>query len=147
MRKGVKTQLVNELAKREREIEEDKTRSDAVQKWAKDQREKINQSLKLEKIDKMERLQRALKNPKVRDLLLKVMNHKITQEQAFADIKSNPDLKKQMMSLTLTGTGTRKGGKSRVFRRKNKKTRSKSRRNAQYTRRHRKSSSRRSTRK
>jgi hypothetical protein len=39
------------------------------------------------------------------------------------------------------------GGKSRVFRRKNKTTRSKSRRNAQRTRRHRKSSTRRSTRK
>jgi len=40
-----------------------------------------------------------------------------------------------------------KGGKSRVFRRKNKKTTSKSKRNARRTQRHRKSSTRRSTRK
>lgn len=150
----LKTQLEYELAERQREEEQDRAHRSAWQDWAEKNRQKIDQSLKTEKSEKIKRLQRALENPEVKELLLKVMNKTLTQEQAqkqaFAAINSNSDLKKQMMGLTLKGTGTRKGGKSRVFRRKNKKTRSKSRRNAQYTqrtRRHRKSSTRRSTRK
>ena len=48
----------------------------------------------MEKLEKMKRLQRALENPKVGDLLLKVMNREITPQQAFDSINSNPDLKK-----------------------------------------------------
>jgi len=150
----LKTQLEYELAQRKIEEEQDRLHSLAVQSWAEKQRENKKLLVKQEKLEKMKRLHDALKNPKVGDLLLKVMNNTLTREQAqkqaFAAINSNPGLKKQMMSLTWTGTETRNGGKSRVFRRKNKKTRSKSRRNAQRTqrtRRHRKSSTRRSTRK
>lgn len=146
----LKKELENNLRESQKETEDDRLRSVAVQSWAEKQREKIDQSLKTEKLEKMKRIHDALKYPKVGYLLLKVMNKTLTQQQAFAAINSNPGLQKQMMSLTLKGTGTRNGGKSRVFRRKNKKTRSKSRRNAQRTqrtRRHRKSSTRRSTRK
>jgi hypothetical protein len=150
----LKTQLEYELAERQREEEQDRAHRSAWQDWAEKQRQKIDQSLKTEKSEKIKRLQRALENSEVEVLLLKVMNKTLTREQAFAAIISNPGLRKQMLGLTLkgtgTGTGTRNGGKSRVFRRKNKKTRSKSRRNVrrtQRTRRHRKSSTRRSTRK
>ena len=94
-------------------------------------------------------LNKALENPKVKDLLLKVRDRTISPKQVFDAIKENTDLKEQITTLTrpiskrVTGTG----GKSRVFRRKNKKTTSTSRRNARRTRRHRKSSTRRSTRK
>ena len=94
-----------------------------------------------------ELLKKALENSEVKELLFKVMKSNTTPQKAFADIKANPIFTENMMSLTLKG---KRGGKSRIFRRKNKKTRSKSRRNAQRTqrtRRHRKSSTRRSTRK
>jgi len=149
----LKTQLEYELAQRKIEEEQDRLHSLAVQSWAEKQRENKKLLVKQDKLEKMKRLHDALKNPKVGDLLFKVMNNTLTREQAqkqaFAAINSNPGLKKQMMSLTWTGTETR-GGKSRVFRRKNKKMTSKSRRNVRrtrHTRRHRKSSSRRSTRK
>ena len=149
----LKKELENNLRESQKEIEDDRLRSVAVQSWAEKQREKIDQSLKTEKLEKMKRIHYALKYPKVGYLLLKVMNKTLTREQAqkqaFAAINSNPDLKKQMLSLTLKGT-EKLGGKSRVFRRKNKKMTSKSRRNAQrtrHTRRHRKSSTHRSRRK
>lgn len=142
-----RTQLERDLRERIREEKESEDYSNKWQNWAERERQKTELSLKIEK---MKRLQRALENSEVTDLLLKVMNRKIMPERAFASINSNPDLKNQMMSLTWKGKRIRKGGKSRVFRRKNKTTRSKSRRNAQrtrHTRRHRKSSTRRSTRK
>ena len=140
----LKNQLKQDLRQRQKEAEEDRAHSDSVQAWADNERKKREDSVKREKIEKITRLQEALKNPKIKDLLLKVMNHELTPQQAFADIKGKTDLKEQMMSLTLKG---RTGGKSRVFRRKNKKTTSTSRRNARRTRRHRKSSTRRSRRK
>lgn len=143
----MKNQLHNEMKEIEKEIKEQEEHSEKWQDFAERERQKTELSVKKEKLEKIMRLQRALKNPEVKDLLFKVMKSQSTPQQAFAAINSNPDLKKQMTSLTLKGTGTRKGGKSRVFRRKNKKTTPKSRRNAQRTRRHRKSSTRRSTRK
>jgi len=91
----------------------------------------------------MERLKEALKNSKVQDLLLKIMRRQMTPQQAFGAVTKHPKSKEQMMGLTLKGTN---GGKSRVFRRKNKKMTSTSRRKVRGTRRHRKSYSRRSTR-
>jgi hypothetical protein len=145
----LKKELEEDMRQRQKEAEEDKAHSDSVQAWADTQRKKREDSVKREKIEKITRLQEALKNPKIKDLLLKVMNRKITPEQAFADIKANTDLKGKIMSLTYPTKyrGTRIGGKSRVFRRKNKKTTSTSRRNARRTQRHRKSSTRRSRRK
>jgi len=144
-------QLENELRERKKEEEESQAHSNAWQYWAERERQKTELSVKREKLKKMKRLERALKNEEVKVLLLKVMNREITPERAFDVIKANTKLNKQMMSLTLTGlNGTRNGGKSRIFRRKNNKTRSKSRRNVrrtQHTQRHRKSSTRRSTRK
>jgi len=145
--KILETELKKDLRQRQKEAEEDKEHSDSVQAWADKERQKREDSVKREKIEKITRLQEALKNPKIKDLLLKVMNRKLTPQQAFADIKDNASgSKEQMMSLTLKGLGGR-GGKSRVFRRKNKKTTSTSRRNARRTQRRRKSSTRRSTRK
>ena len=92
----------------------------------------------------MNRLRQALQNPEVTDLLLKVMNHQFTPQQAFNSINAIPNLKKQMLSLTSKGS---QGGKSRIFRRKNKKMTSTSKQKTRGTRRHRKSSTRRSTRK
>ena len=156
-------QLKEDLDKREQETKEDEKHSENVQVWADKERKKKEDyiqawveelkkredSVKGEKIEKITRLQEALKNPKIKELLLKVMNHELTPQQAFADIKGNTDLKEKMMSLTYPTKyrETRTGGKSRVFRRKNKKTTSTSRRNARRTQRHRKSSTRRSTRK
>jgi hypothetical protein len=144
-------QLEEELRQRTEEKEEDQKHRDAWQGWAEQQRKKRELSLKIEQ---MNRLQEALKkpevkdllkNPEVTDLLLKVMNHQFTPQQAFKSINAIPNLKKQMLSLT--SKGTRTGGKSRIFRRKNKKMTSTSRRKVRGTRRHRKSSTRRSTRK
>ncbi len=134
-------QLVEVLTNKQLEKEDDEAYSKLWQEWADRERKKRDLSLNREK---MKRLHDALKNPEVKDLLLNVMKHKITPQQAFHDIKANPDLKNQIQGLTLNG---KLGGKSCVFRRKNKKTTFKSRRNAQRTRRHRKSSTRRSTRK
>jgi len=143
----LKKELETELYQIKKEEEEDKAHSDSWQAWADNERKKREDSVKREKIEKITRLQEALKNPKIKDLLLKVMNRKLIPEQAFAYIKDNTSgSKKQMMSLTLKGLGGT-GGKSRVFRRKNKKTTSTSRRNARRTQRHRKSSTRRSARK
>ena len=144
-----KKRLEQELKQRQQEEEEDNAHSASWQAWAKTQRQKINDSLKREKINKITQLQKALENPKVKDLLLKVRDRTISQKQVFDAINENTKLKEQITTLTrpiskrVTGTG----GKSRVFRRKNKKTTSTSRRNARRTRRHRKSSTRRSTRK
>ena len=141
----LKNQLKQDLRQRQKEAEEDQLHTASWQAWADIERKKREDSVKREKLEKITRLQEALKNPKIKDLLSKVMNRKLTPQQAFADIKDNSGLKEKMMSLTLKGPRT--GGKSRVFRRKNKKTTSTSRRNARRTRRHRKSSTRRSTRK
>lgn len=139
-------QLENQLLESQRKEEEDKKRSDAWQAFAERERQKTELSVKKEKLDKIKRLQKALENSEVKELLLlfKVMKSNTTPQKAFAYIKANPIFTENMMRLTLKG---KSGGKSRIFRRKNKKTRSKSRRNAQRTRRHRKSSTRRSTRK
>lgn len=137
-------QLENQLLESQREEEEDKKRSDAWQAFAERERQKTELSVKKEKLDKIKRLQKALENSEVKELLFKVMKSNTTPQKAFAYIKANPIFTENMMRLTLKG---KSGGKSRIFRRKNKKTRSKSRRNAQRTRRHRKSSTRRSTRK
>jgi len=137
-------QLEEELRKRTEEKEEDQKNSDAWKAWVEQQRKKRELSLKIEQ---MNRLQKALENPEVKDLLFKVMKDEIKPQETFQAIKNDPELYKTMMSLTSIGTGTRKGGKSRVFRRKNKKMTSTSRRKVRGTRRHRKSYSRRSTRK
>jgi hypothetical protein len=136
--------IARNITERQNQQNESNLHSESLQNWAERERQKTELSLN---IAKMKRLHDALKNPEVKDLLLKVMNRKITPEQAFAAIKANTGLNKQIMSLTLKG---KLGGKSCVFRRKNKKTTFKSRRNAQrtrHTRRHRKSSTRRSMRK
>ncbi len=147
----LKNQLEKDLLDREKDKKEINEHRLAWQAWAERQGETRELSVKREKSEKMKRLQRALENPEVKDLLLKVMNRKITPQEAFDSIKANHMLKNQIQGLTLTGlNGTGKGGKSRVFRRKNKTTRSKSRRNVrrtQHTRTHQKSSTRRSTRK
>ena len=142
-----KKELERDLRERNKEDEEAQAHSDAWQAWAAQERKKTELSVKREKLEKMKRLHEALKNPKIKELLLMVMNRQLTPQQAFAGIKAEPDLHKQMMSLTSKG---RSGGKSRVFRRKNKKMTSTSKRNVRrtrHTRRHRKSSTRRSTRK
>lgn len=142
-----KKELESYLSQINKEDEEAKAHSASWQAWAAQERKKTELSVKREKLEKMKRLHEALKNPKIKELLLMVMNRQLTPQQAFADIKAKPDLQKQMMSLTLKG---RSGGKSRVFRRKNKKMTSTSKRNVRrtrHTRRHRKSSTRRSTRK
>ena len=141
--------LKEDRRKREQQEAEDNAHRASWQTWANTQRQKRNDSLKREKINKITQLQNALKDPKVKDLLLKVRDRTILPEQAFDDINDNSSLKEKMMSLTrpLSKRVTDRGGKSRVFRRKNKKTTSTSRRNARRTRRHRKSSTRRSTRK
>lgn len=143
-----------ELKERERDEIDEQERSESRQQnaaqTAERDRERTKLSVKKEKIEKMERLKKALKNPKVKDLLVKIRMRQMTPQQAFGAVKSKPRLNEQMMRTTLQGTrtGTRKkGGKSRIFRRKNKKTTSTSRRKVRGTRRHRKSYSRRSTRK
>jgi hypothetical protein len=145
-------QLEEELRQRTEEEEEDQKHRHAWQDWAEREREKTELSLKREQ---MNRLQEALKKPEVKDLLkkpevqdllFKIMNHEIKPQQAFEAIKTNPRLNEQMLSLT-SQRKTKKAGKSRVFRRKNKKMTSTSRRKVRGTRRHRKSYSRRSTRK
>lgn len=146
--------LENSLNKREEQEMNDQQRSNSVQAIAEQERKKTETSVKQEIKEKMNRIHQALQDPRIKGLFYKpdTTRMPIKPEDAFADIKSKPELEKQMMSLTLKGT-KRSGGKSRVFRRKNKKMTSKSRRNAQRTqrtqrtRRHRKSSSRRSTRK
>jgi len=144
----INIQKVLEKSLNEREEQEmnDQQRSNSVQAIAEQERKKTETSVKQEIKEKMNRIHQALQDPRIKGLFYKpdTTRMPIKPEDAFADIKSKPELEKQMMRLTLRG---RRGGKSRVFRRKNKKTRSKSRRNAQYTRRHRKSSTRRSTRK
>jgi hypothetical protein len=151
-------QLKEDLLKRKQQEAEDNAHSASWRTWADSKRKQINDSVKRDLSKRMTRLHEALKDPKIKDILLEVMNRTISKEQAFDDIKdlniqqafndikANPSLKNQMMSLTLKGPANT-GGKSRVFRRKNKKTTSTSRRNARRTRRHRKSSTRRSTRK
>jgi hypothetical protein len=111
--------LENNLKQRQQQTNDDLIHINAWQAWAERERKKTDQSLereKLEKIEKMNRLQEALKNPNIRKLLNK----------------------------------GQRGGKSCVFRRKNKKMTSTSRRNMRSKRRrrnHRKSSTRRSMRK
>ena len=137
----LKNQLNNEMLERKREEEQDNEHSKAWQIWAEQQRKKRELP---EKREQMNRLRQALQNPEVTDLLLKVMNHQFTPQQAFNSINAIPNLKKQMLSLTSKGS---QGGKSRIFRRKNKKMTSTSKQKTRGTRRHRKSSTRRSTRK
>jgi len=139
-----------ELKERERDEIDEQERSKIRQKkaaqTAEQDRERTELSVKKEKIEKMERLKKALENTQVQDLLFKVMNNKIKKEEAlFGAVTKHPKSKEQMMGLIYQGTN--KGGKSRVFRRKNKKMTSTSRRKVRGTRRHRKSYSRRSTRK
>jgi len=141
-----------ELKERERDEIDEQERSKIRQKkaaqTAEQDRERTELSVKKEKIEKMERLKKALENTQVQDLLFKVMNNRIKKEEAlFGAVTKNPKSKEQMMGLIYQGTRKRKGGKSRVFRRKNKKMTSTSRRKVRGTRRHRKSYSRRSTRK
>jgi len=125
--------------------ERSESRKQNAAQTAQRDRERIEKSVRNEKIEKMKRLKEALKNPRVQDLLLKVMNDKIKPQQAFRAVIEDPDSKTKMMSLTSKGT-TKTGGRSRVFRKKNKKMTSTSRRKVRGTRRHRKSYSRRSTR-
>jgi len=105
-----------ELEKRENEINR--------MSWQaySDRKRKQNENLNKDEIKRFHsnqktqeilQLNKALENPKVKDLLFKVITQRISPQ-------ANPDLKEIMMSLTLNGTGN-KGGKSRVFRRKNKK--------------------------
>jgi len=147
-----KKELEEELRQRKEEEEEYQELRDAWQKWAERQREKTELSLRIEQ---MNRLQEALKKPEVKDflkksegkdLLLKVMTRQMTPQELFDNLKNNPKLNDIMLRTTLPGT-TKIAGRSRVFRRKNKKTTSTSRRKVRGTRRHRKSYSRRSTRK
>ena len=126
--------------------------SDSWKAYAARIQKRIRDDVKEDRSKQMTRLQEALKDPNIKDILLKVMTRRLTPDKAFHDIKANPGLNQEMMRFTLKGSGTgsgtgKKGGKSRVFRRKNKKTTSKSKRNARRTQRHRKSSTRRSTRK
>jgi hypothetical protein len=142
----------------EEEERQNKMNRESWEAYAARIQERNRDSVKEDLSIRMTRLKEALKDPEIKDILLKVMNRTISKEQAFYDIKdlntqqafndikANPSLKKQMMSLTLKGPANT-GGKSRVFRRKNKKTTSTSRRNARRTQRRRKSSTRRSTRK
>lgn len=139
-------QLEQDLLDREKEENEDTEFRKAVQDNAEKERKKTELSVKREILERINRLQNALKNPTIKELLLKVKNHELTPQQAFASIKENSSLKKQMMRLTLKGLG-QGGGKSRIFRRKNKKSTSRTRRSMRSTRRHRKSSSRRGMRK
>ena len=141
--------LEKNMSERKKAEDAEQERSDSVQQIAEREREKTELSVKKDIIEKMKRLHQALQDPRIKGLLYKPEYTKrlITPEKAFADIKAETDLRKQMMSLTLKG---RSGGKSRVFRRKNKKMTSTSKRNVRrtrHTRRHRKSSTRRSTRK
>lgn len=146
-------ELEDELRVRQQEEKEDEQHRQNWQNWAEHERKKTELSLKKEKLEQMTRLQKALENPKIKDLLLKVMNHELTPEKAFSTITKNSKLKEQMMTLTSTHG---RGGKSRIFRRKNTKMTSKSIRTARMartarstrrTRRHRNSSTRRSRRK
>lgn len=139
-------QLEQDLLDREKEENEDTEFRKAVQDNAEKERKKTELSVKREILERINRLQNALKNPTIKELLLNVINHKLTPQQAFASIKENSSLKEQMMHLTLNGVG-KSGGKSRIFRRKNKKSTSRTRRSMRSTRRHRKSSSRRGMRK
>jgi len=151
---STRKQLEDNLARNTQDENSDKEYSKAWQLWAEQQRKKSESFLTQDKREKMNRLQDALKNPKVQDLLkkpkvqdllLKIMTRQMTPQQTFGAVTKDPYSKKQMMGLTLKRTKI--GGKSRVFRRKNKKMTSTSRRKVRGTRRHRKSYSRRSTRK
>jgi len=143
-------QLEEELRQRTKEEKDDQKLRDDWQYWAQREREKTELSLNREQLKRFKeavknpRVKDLLLKPKVQDLLLKIMRRQMTPEQAFGAVTKDPDLKKQMMGLIYQGT--KKGGKSRVFRRKNKKMTSTSRRKVRGTRRHRKSYSRRSTR-
>ena len=141
-----KKQLEQDLLDREKEEKEYTEFRKAVQDNAEKERKKTELSVKREILERINRLQNALKNPKIKELLLKVINHKLTPQEAFDSIKANSSLKEQMMRLTLKGLG-QGAGKSRIFRRKNKKSTSRTRRSMRSTRRHRKSSSRRGMRK
>ena len=141
-----------ELEKTRSEMEEEerqnKMNRESWEAYAARIQERNRDYVKEDRSKRMTRLQEALKDPNIKDILLKVMPRRLTPDKAFHAIKDNPGLNQEMMRLTLKGTGTgQKGGKSRVFRRKNKKKTSKSKRNARRTQRHRKSSTRRSTRK
>lgn len=149
---STKKQLQDNLARKTQDEKSDEEYSKAWQLWAEQQRKKSESFLTQDKREKMNRLQDALKNPKVQDLLkkpkvqdllLKIMTRQMTPQELFANAKESPYFRKAMSLVTLQGT---KGGKSRVFRRKNKKMTSTSRRKVRGTRRHRKSYSRRSTR-
>ena len=145
-----KKRLEQELEQRQQEETDAKKHSAVWRTWADSKRKQINDSVKRDLSKRMTRLHEALENPKVKDLLLKVMNRTISKEQVFDAIKENTELKEQIMTLTRPISNRGKGntgGKSRVFRRKNKKRTSTSKRNARRTQRHRKSSTRRSTRK
>ena len=156
--KKKRKELEKTLSITEEEERQNKMNRESWEAYAARIQERNRDYVKEDLSKRMTRLQEALKDPNIKDILLKVMERRLTPDrafndikdlntqQAFNDIKANPSLKEKMMSLTLKGTGN-KGGKSRVFRRKNKKTTSTSRRNARRTQRRRKSSTRRSTRK
>jgi len=148
---NIRNKLHDELEKRKYdEIAEEKRSENLRQNVALNAQrdhERVLLSVRNEKIEKMKRLKEALKNPRVQDLLVKIRMRQMTPQQAFEAVKSNPEWNEQMKQTTLQETRKIKGGKSRVFRRKNKKMTSTSRRKVRGTRRHRKSYSRRSTRK
>lgn len=145
-------ELKQMLSEMEEEKSQNQMNRESWEAHAARTQKRIRDDVKEDRSKQMTRLQEALKDPNIKDILLKVMTRRLTPDKAFHAIKANPGLNQEMMSLTLKGPGTgsgtgKKGGKSRVFRRKNKKTTSKSKRNARRTQRHRKSSTRRSTRK
>ncbi len=145
-------ELKQMLSEMEEEKSQNQMNRESWEAHAARTQKRIRDDVKEDRSKQMTRLQEALKDPNIKDILLKVMTRRLTPDKAFHAIKANPGLNQEMMRLTLKGPGTgsgtgNKGGKSRVFRRKNKKTTSKSKRNARRTQRHRKSSTRRSTRK
>lgn len=141
-------ELEQMLSEMEEEKSQNQMNRESWEAHAARTQKRIRDDVKEDRSKQMTRLQEALKDPNIKDILLKVMTRRLTPDKAFHAIKANTGLNQEMMRLTLKGTGTgKKGGKSRVFRRKNKKTTSKSKRNARRTQRHRKSSTRRSTRK
>jgi len=126
--------------------ERSESRKQNAAQTAERHRKRIEKSVRNEKIEQMKRLQEALKKPEVQDLLVKIRMRQMTPQKAFGAVKSKSEWNEQMMQTTLQGTRTKTGGRSRVFRKKNKKMTSTSRRKVRGTRRHRKSYSRRSTR-
>ena len=151
---NIRKVLEKSLYEREQQEMNAQQRSNSVQTIAEQERKKTEISVKQEIKEKMNRLHQALQDPRIKGLFYKpdATRMRLNPEDAFDYIKANPDLKNQIQGLTFIKRETTKtsGGKSRVFRRKNKKMTSTSKRNVRrtrHTRRHRKSSTHRSTRK